>query len=216
MEMDLILDKIKDIPYTSRTNLEIMLPEKRTTLDGRISSLIKRNIITRIKKGFYLINPYYEKEADKQSLMEYLGCIVYSPSYVSLGYALSFYGIIPESIYKITYVTSKKTRSIDFGFKGFIYKNIKGELFTGFETKNYKDKKIYFASKAKALFDFLYFMSLKSNADAIGRYIISEARMNFGVMKSGDIKEFKRYVKLSGSKKMSMIESEIVKAVNES
>lgn len=38
-----------------------------------------------------------------------------NPSYISLEYALSYYGLIPEEAVVITAITTKKTQSYDLG-----------------------------------------------------------------------------------------------------
>jgi len=64
----------------------------------RINRLSKKGDLIRLKNGFYLI-------ADRiaQGLpYEQIANLLYGPSYVSLEWALSFYGMIPERVHTVT------------------------------------------------------------------------------------------------------------------
>lgn len=86
---------------------------------------------------------------------------LYEPSYISFDTALSFHGIIPETIYSITSATAKATR--EFEVEGIRYKyfRIKKQVYTGYIPIKYKDTTILMAEPEKALADYLYFVDLK-------------------------------------------------------
>src|SRR3990170_9057478 len=69
----------------------------------KITSLLKDNIIIRVKKGLYIFADKYRREP---ICLELLANLLYGPSYVSLEYALSFYNEIPEKVELITSITS--------------------------------------------------------------------------------------------------------------
>ena len=75
----------------------------------RITKLLESEVIIRIKKGLYCFSEDFRKEPVSR---EYLANLIYGPSYVSLDYALSYYGLIPERVNIVTSVTTK--RSCDF------------------------------------------------------------------------------------------------------
>ena len=134
---------------------------------------------------------------EKELYFEYIANVLREPSYISGEYVLSNEGLIPESVFSITSITRKTTRKYQNFLGSFIYKNIKSELFLGFIEKKWLDKTIYIASKAKALFDYFYLKRM----DNI-RTSVLDARINWDSFAGGDINEFGKYVKLSGSKKM--------------
>ena len=53
----------------------------------------------------------------------------YYPSYISLETAFSYYNIIPEIVYNITSITSKKTIEFNFQNSTFTYNKINSHLF---------------------------------------------------------------------------------------
>ncbi|MCL4386234.1 MAG: hypothetical protein M1326_07975 [Cyanobacteria bacterium] len=97
-----------------------------------------------MKKGLYIFS---DVQIDKVEIAKYL----YSPSYISLEYALNIYGIIPDVPFSITMVTTKTSRSFNTPFGQFIYHKIKREAFFGFDIAT------LIAEKEKALVDYLYF-----------------------------------------------------------
>ena len=86
---------------------------------------------------------------------------LYQPSYISLEKALSYYNIIPETVYSITSVTAKSTREFETPRATFSYQTIKPEAYTGYNARNIDGFIVLFAQAEKALADYLYFVDLK-------------------------------------------------------
>ncbi len=187
---------LTDKPYLTKKELRILLDKKGKNLDKKILSLLKKKELVLLKKGLYVSKFYLLKKPDFYE--EYLANILYYPSYLSLEYVLSQRGVIPEAVYVYTSVSTRKTRNFQNEIGEFSYRKIKKELFTGYELKEFTGElKIYIATKAKALFDYLYLKPFYSY-----RKSFEDLRLNLGVLTEQDIKEFYNYVKLSKSKKM--------------
>ena len=76
----------------------------------KINDMLKKKEIIRIKKGLYVLGaPYSESLFHKETLSN----LIYGPSYISLEYAMSFYGMIPEKIQVVTAVTNKRNKVFD-------------------------------------------------------------------------------------------------------
>src|SRR3990167_7998698 len=67
---------------------------------------LKKGLIIKLKKGIYLLNKNDRKNNPEQI---FLANQLYEPSYVSLEFALNFYGLIPERVVEVTSVSTKKT-----------------------------------------------------------------------------------------------------------
>ena len=114
---------------------------------------VKNGYILKIRNGLYKFSDEYVNEmliANK----------VYQPSYVSFEYALSFYGIIPETVYRITSATTRTTREFIVQKLSYIYHRLKKEAFTGYIKKPFEEQIILIAEPEKALADYLYFVNL--------------------------------------------------------
>lgn len=89
---------------------------------------------------------------------------LYSPSYVSFEYALSRYGIIPESVYAVTSATTRVTREFIVNKRSFSYSRIKKQAYRGYKTERAGGMNFFIAEPEKALADYLYFVDLKRKA----------------------------------------------------
>jgi predicted transcriptional regulator of viral defense system len=84
----------------------------------KITNLLKKGVIIRVKKGLYVFGPDF---ARKPYSRELLANLIHGPSYVSLDYALSYYGMIPERVEAVTCVTSGKSRVFHTPIGRFTY-----------------------------------------------------------------------------------------------
>ena len=87
----------------------------------KISDLLKKGIIIRVKKGLYIFGEAFRK---KPYSPEILANLIYGPSYISLEYALQYHGFIPERVAAFTSVTTGRTRTFHSPVGLFIYKSI--------------------------------------------------------------------------------------------
>jgi hypothetical protein len=82
---------------------------------------------------------------------------LYPPSYVSTEYALAFYDIIPERVFDVTSVSTRKTNTFTNEFGHFVYQHIKQKGFTGFNMiQDEHGYACFVATPEKALVDFCY------------------------------------------------------------
>jgi predicted transcriptional regulator of viral defense system len=120
---------------------------------NNITRWMKKGYLVRLRQGYYAF-PEYKGKPD-YSL--YFANRIYKPSYISLHTALSFYGMIPESVVQITGVTSLKTTSFTNDFGEYSYHTVKENLMFGYDLKPMSDNRtIPFATPEKALLDLLY------------------------------------------------------------
>lgn len=87
----------------------------------KISDLIRKNIIIRVKKGLYILGEGYRRQPYSKEL---LANLIYGPSYISLDYALQYHGMIPERVEAVTSVTTGRSRRFTTPLGLFIYRNI--------------------------------------------------------------------------------------------
>lgn len=74
----------------------------------KITDLLRDGQIIRVKKGLYIFGPNYRRRPYSR---EILANLIYGPSYISLEYALSYHGLIPERVEALTSVTTGRTRT---------------------------------------------------------------------------------------------------------
>ena len=114
---------------------------------------VRQGYLIRLRQGYYAF-PEYKESTD---FTLYFANTIYKPSYISLHTALSFYGIIPESVPEITSVTTLKTITFSNDFGEYSYKNIRPELMFGYDLREMEGgRRIMFATPEKAIIDLLY------------------------------------------------------------
>jgi predicted transcriptional regulator of viral defense system len=114
---------------------------------------VRQGYLIRLRQGYYAF-PEYRESTD---FTLYFANTIYKPSYISLHTALSFYGIIPESVPEITSVTTLKTITFSNDFGEYSYNNIRPELMFGYDLRDMEGgRRIMFATPEKAIIDLLY------------------------------------------------------------
>ena len=165
-------EKTKELPFFETKELRLILGDKftRTTLIN-LRNWVKKGYLLMLRRGLYII-----AEVKNSVDVMTLAAKLYSPSYISLETALSFYGIIPEAVFTATSVTTRKTKGFKTPIGNFSYQKIKKEAFGGFETKKQGAISYNLATPEKALVDFFYLNRniLNGSKDQFGGYRFNE------------------------------------------
>ncbi len=121
----------------------------------------KKGLLVSLRKGVYLLNSDERKvDIDQTAIAN----VLYQPSYISLEYALNFYGLIPEAVSDITSVSTRKTALFNNGLGTFRYQHIQPQAFRGFKKAGTGQNAVFMAEGEKAVVDFLY-LNLKQFQD---------------------------------------------------
>lgn len=161
--------KMREYPvFTASEAKTIFLDQKNILV--QIAFWVKKGYLTRVKEGLYLLS----SSAREINPMDFAGKI-YEPSYLSLEFALNYYGIIPDIPGTYTSVTTKTTKYFKTTFGHFSYQKIKADFFTGYENRMEKNVSFSIATPEKALIDYLY---LNKNKIAADFYFWKEMRID--------------------------------------
>jgi len=193
------IKNLENLSYFNKSTISQYIDIKAESLSANINRWIKNGTLIQLKKGFYVTSNYYEKLQSKSLYLEFIANKLRVPSYLSLEYVLQKYSILSEAVYSITSITSKSGRVYTNDLGQFIYRNIKDELFTGFNILENNGFGVKEASKAKALFDWLYLKLFRSKE--INIEILESFRLNIDSFKQKDFKEFKSYCEVTQIKK---------------
>ncbi len=191
---------IKTVPYFKIENL-LAIEDDEKYLRILLSRWSKTGVIIRLKRGLYVHRDYFidvQIKNKTNSYYEFLACSMFDGAYLGLEYVLSEYGLLSETVYGYSLVSTKKPIKFKNEFGFFNSHSIKVGLFTGYQLIKKDGYYIKKASLAKALFDFLYFRkNILSDSDNV-----AELRLNLEILQKKDIIELKKYIKLEASKKM--------------
>lgn len=162
----------------------------------------KKNIIRYVNSGFFIKakKGLYFIKSNPPCDFE-LANRLYQPSYISFDTALSYYGIIPETVYEITSVTSKNSRNFKVKDLRFSYKKIKRDCFGGYSPEKINNSVVLIAEPEKAFADYLYFI-------ALGKRKLSYERI---FLKKLNRVKLRQYIKRFQNKQILKITDEIFK-----
>ncbi|MBU4056444.1 type IV toxin-antitoxin system AbiEi family antitoxin domain-containing protein [Patescibacteria group bacterium] len=181
-------------PYFSRLDISIM---GLTVYNYQISLWVKKGYIERIKRGLYIFS-----ERRNELSPEEMSFLIYEPSYISLEFAMSHYGFIPEMVYAITAISTKTTRKFANKFGRFIYRSVKSSLFFGYFVMETKNGKYLMAEPEKAILDYIYLNLSHINS----KEYIEEMRINREMIKKTvNRKKLEFYAEKFESEKMRKI-----------
>lgn len=153
----------------------------------KINDMLHKKEIIRVKKGLYILGKPYKKN---HFYCETLSNLIYGPSYISLEYALSFYGMIPERTETVTAVTNKRNKIFNTPVGCFTYRFIKPDLYSdGITIKNLDEKhNIIIAIKEKVIADILYFADKLKTVSELESYLFENLRLD-----EDELSKFKKH-----------------------
>ena len=166
----------------------------------RIALLEKKGILIRLKRGLYVVSPEF---SGKELSVGLIANHLYGPSYVSLHWALSWYGLIPERIDTITSITTRHTREFMNTLGCFTFRGVSKEYFS-IGIKSQEDAGIHFllASPEKAICDML--MQEKhvpeQSVSSLETYFEEDMRIDLDDLRQMDINIFRQCME-AGKKK---------------
>ena len=146
----------------------------------------KKGYLKKIANSFYI---FANKNLNETEVCFIANKLV-DPSYLSLEYALSYYNLIPETVYLMTSVTTRKTKTIKTPISDFQYQPLKENLFFAYKIVELDGISFKIAEPEKALLDFLYLRSDIKNANDL-----EELRINEDIFKETiDQEKIKKYL----------------------
>lgn len=128
----------------------------------RLSEWIKKGYIKKIINRHY----YFCDKSISETELFFISNKLSEPSYISLESALSYYDFIPEGVFSVTAVSSKRKIEFETSLALFTYNKIKSSMFFGYKLIKPADTEIKMAEPEKAIIDYLYLNpQLKSEDD---------------------------------------------------
>ena len=169
---------------------------RSNTAKSLLARLKKRNVIGSLTKGKYQF--LMARKIPEDFLV---ANFLYSPSYVSLESALSYYGLIDQFPYQITSVTFKKNKTIETENKKFVYNHVKEAFFVDYKKTQ---EEYLIASPQKAVFDLIYLVYKGGRAKSI----LDLLNLDRGELKKESLKDYFNNLAKNDSKFLSFCKNQ--------
>ena len=162
-------------------------------VDQKINQLLKLGTIDRVKKGLYVFGP---ESRQAPICKESLANLIYGPSCISMEYALSFHGLIPERVETITSVTPKRDKEFNTPVGRFTYRYLNAAKYPHGIEQQWIDKlhPILIASPEKALCDYVVLNDVPefTNTSSAKAFLLQDLRIGQESWARFDVKKMLR------------------------
>ena len=169
----------------------------------KVQALVKTGELIRLRRGLYVVNPDLSGIGINAQL-----CAnhIYGPSYVSLHWALRWYGLIPEKVFRMTSMTLRPSKTFETPLGVFDYYMVDREYFPiGVRTVQDDGVSYLIASPEKALCDLiLYDRYLPARSvKGLKRYLEEDIRFDMDELMQFDVRIIEECAAI-GNKKQIM------------
>lgn len=186
IEIQEILEKLKIFSINDLRKIDPQFEKKKIYLWKQ------KWLIKSVYRWYYVLG----KQKFDTNFLYKVANNIYEPSYISLESSLSYYNLIPESVYTITSITTKKTLEINNKLLDFSYKTIRANLFWWYKTIKINETSFYIADIEKTILDYFYLNKLLNNENDI-----IELRLNSEILRNRlDRKKLEKYLSIFNKK----------------
>lgn len=174
--------------------------------DDKIGDMVRRGELVRVRKGLYAVASAYRQSPLS---LEILANTLYGPSYLSLEYALSWYGMIPERVTELTSVCLGRSRFFSTEVGNFSYRSIaKAAYVGGYDLVDIPDGRSFLmATREKALVDLVetrHEVPIRSRKEMKAR-LLEDLRMDESTLRELSVERVGHFASLYGSARTKLL-----------
>lgn len=114
--LDRALRSLGNVPLSHEVLLSLLAGYRRP--NDKIADWVAKGVLLPVRRSLYVLGPDYR---DHPIALPLVANVLVGPSCVSLEYALSWHGLIPEGVFDVTSVTIKRSRVLDTPLGRFSY-----------------------------------------------------------------------------------------------
>lgn len=169
-----------EMPYVDAQTLLSLLADYKKPREA-ILRMVNNEELIRLKNGVYLIRDKIGHGKAMVIPFEQVANFLYGPSYVSMEWALSFYGMIPERVHTVTSMTLGRNKVFHTPVGDFSYFALSEKCFSvGVTQKQSPDflGGFLIASPEKALADLVFKTCKNLKADQLKEELIESRRID--------------------------------------
>jgi predicted transcriptional regulator of viral defense system len=191
-------------PFFELKNVALFFNEPLQQVKVQFSRFVDAKKIYRLRNNLYIFNEQYRLNPINPL---YLSAYILQPSYISMEKALEYYGMIPENVFMITALTTKRSNTFSNIMGQFNYRHIQEKLFFGYETIG-NHNQFFIATPEKTLLDYVYVNRLK-----VSESMLNELRLQN--IKLLNIKKMRKFASIFSQKNLDVLINLIENLINE-
>lgn len=188
------LKQLNTMPFTHAHFLSYLGAYKDP--NNKIKQLVDKGEAIRLKRGLYIAGDLYRNDVVSPELVANL---LYGPSYVSMDYALSFYGLIPEQVYEVTSMTTCQRKEYETPLGRYSYIKSSSCLYPiGICQQESSNTSIFLmANKEKALCDkLIYTKNLQiTSLSGMQAYLEEDLRLDMDALQAFNLEIIEACIK---------------------
>jgi hypothetical protein len=164
--------------------------------------------LIRLKNGFFLITDKINQGKNTIIPYEQVANLLYGPSYVSLEWALSFHGMIPERVHTVTSMALGRDKEFHTPVGDFVYHRLSSSCYSiGIEQKKSSDfiGGFLIACPEKAVADLVFKCSRGMDKEQLKIDLLESKRMDSDSLRKLDRKLLADIAKAYRSKRVSYL-----------
>lgn len=150
MKYEELIEIIGPHGFFDFATLAQMTGERRSSLIVQVHRWCRSGKLLPLRRGMYALP---ERHCKRPIGGVEIANHLYAPSYLSLHWALGYYGLIPEYVPRFTSMTRRKPAEFQNAFGVFSYRHLKEEAFFGFISVEMGGSPVRIAEPEKALLD---------------------------------------------------------------
>jgi predicted transcriptional regulator of viral defense system len=142
-------EQLRDFTVFSLADIRMV---ERTFDRRRLNEWQDKGYIRKIVRGYYMFSDVSLAEPGLYEIANR----IYAPSYVSFETALSYHGLIPETVFGIVSASTRKTSRFATAIGRFSYHTVVRRAFSGYSVVEHNGRHFKIADIEKALVDYVY------------------------------------------------------------
>lgn len=199
MDIKTSLIPFSEEPLTKQVLLELLKDYKRPF--DKINELVKKGILVLVKNGLYVPGTASLVRGPEPFL---LANHIWGPSYVSLESAMSYWSMIPERVYEVSSVTTKRSKIYNTPLGRYSYTHLPLPYYAmGIQQISLTDKQhILLASPEKALCDKIVATSgiLLRSKKQVSDFLLEDLRISEERLSALNTAEMKSWIPFAPKK----------------
>ncbi len=175
----------------------------------KVTRLLASGAIIRIKKGLYVFGELYRRSP---LCPELLANLIYGPSYISLEYALAYYGMIPEAAYVVTSITLKRNKQFQTPAGLFTYQHLHPAKYpVGVVLATCDSTRAFLiATPEKALADLVASVTEITSTELMDSYLIDHMRVDPEAIEKLNFKHLEEIALAYQNRRVDLLQSVVL------